>query len=241
MHAPRAPAHNLLLRSLSLEDRALLEPHLHARPTERRFYLAKAGEPIEQVHFLDGGVASVVVRDRDGAEMEVGMIGHEGIAPVAVVLGAETTPHDIYIQIEGGDVQSMPASILRDLMRAHQSLREALGRYVMVFLTQATNTAVSNASDPIERRLARWLLMCHDRVAGDDLALTHEFVAMMLGIRRSSVTVSLHVLEGMGAIRSTRGLITVVDRDRLEELAGESYGQPEAEYRKLVGPFPAAA
>ncbi len=126
-------------------------------------------------------------------------------------------------------------------MRANQSLRETLHRYAMAFLTQATNTVISNANHPVEQRLARWLLMCRDRLEADEIGITHDVVANLLGIRRASVTVSLHVLEGIGAIRSTRGLVTVLDRALLMELAGEAYGQAEAEYRKLVGPFPATA
>ncbi len=241
MHAPRAPARNLLLRSLSREDLALLEPHMHAVPLHRRMSLADADAPIGRVFFLQGGVASVVARGKDGTEVEVGLIGHEGVTPIAAVLGAETSPHDTYIQIGGSEALVIEAHMLRDLMRANQSLREALQRYAMAFLTQATNTAMSNSGHPVEQRLARWLLMCHDRLPGDEIELTHEFIAVMLSIRRASVTVALHVLEGMGAIRSTRGLVTVLDREKLMDLAGEAYGQAEAEYRKLVGPFPAAA
>lgn len=229
---------NLLLRSLAKQDYALLDAHLHPVELHRHVTLVTAGAPIAQVYFLNGGVASVVARGRDGTEMEVGMVGHEGVTPIAAILGAETSTHDIHVAVGGYGAQAMSAAALRDLMRGSESLREALQRYAMTFLTQVTNTAISNGT-PIEQRLARWLLMCHDRMPGDELELTHDFVATMLSIRRSSVTVTLHVLEGVGAIRSTRGLVTVLDRERLMELAGEAYGQPEAEYRKLIGPFPA--
>ena len=96
---------------------------------------------------------------------------------------------------------------------------------------------MSNAHHPVEARLARWLLMCHDRTDGHDLNLTHEFMGMMIGARRSGVPVTLHALEAAGMIRSTRSKVTIIDRALLEDIAGEAYGLPEAEYRRLVGPL----
>ena len=110
-------------------------------------------------------------------------------------------------------------------------------RFVQALNVQAASTAAANAHFDLPERLARWLLMCHDRVSSDQLELTHEFMAMMLAVRRSSVTVTLHTLEGTRAIRGTRGSVTVLDRARLEEIAGSSYGEPEDEYRRLLGPF----
>nr|WP_274602218.1 helix-turn-helix domain-containing protein [Sphingomonas sp. CFBP 8760] len=95
----------------------------------------------------------------------------------------------------------------------------------------------TNATHRVEARLARWLLMCHDRIDGDEIALTHEFMSMMIGAERSKVTITLHVLEGTGLIRAERGRIVIRDRDKLEELAGDGYGIPEAEYRRLIGPI----
>jgi hypothetical protein len=116
-------------------------------------------------------------------------------------------------------------------------LYQHLLRYVHVFDVQVAHTALSHGSYGLEARLARWLLMCHDRLDGNDLPLVHEFLALMLGVRRAGVTETMHLLEGVHAIKATRGLITVLDRDKLEEAAGESYGVPEAELEKLIGPF----
>lgn len=239
MHAPRTLTRNLLLRSLSPEDQAILEPHLTRVRLEKRQCLVEAEKPIETAYFPEGGVSSMVSNSKEGDEIEIGVVGHEGVVPVFCLLGGQTSPHAVYVQIDGHHALTIPASVLHQLLREHESLRETLQHYAMAFLVQMSNTAVCNANAPIEQRLARWLLMCHDRLEGDELALTHEFIGMMLGVRRSSVTVSLHVLEGMGAVRSTRGLIVVLDRERLIDLAGETYGQPEAEYRRIVGPFPA--
>lgn len=237
MPISRADTRNLLLRSLSDEDFALLQPHLTREPLERRKKLVEANRIFDKAWFPEDGVTSVVLRLARGAEMEVGIVGREGMLPVAAVLSAETSPHDIFVQVAGQSGLSMPFSVLRDLLREHAGLREALQRFAMTFFVQTTSTATSAGNHPIEQRLARWLLMCHDRVTGDDLRLTHEFIGLMLAVRRVSVTTTLKTLEGMGAISAKRGTVVVTDRALLEDLAGEAYGLAEAEYRQLVGPF----
>ena len=119
-------------------------------------------------------------------------------------------------------------------MAQSRSLHRHLLRYAQASHVQVSETAFANANSDVEARLARWLLMCHDRVDGDDIPLTHEFIAMMLGVRRPRVTVALHVLEGMQVIRAKRGTVTVLDREKLEELAHEAYGLSEAEYTRLM-------
>jgi CRP-like cAMP-binding protein len=108
-------------------------------------------------------------------------------------------------------------------------------RYAQALNVQTSGAAFSNAEHTVEMRLARWLLMCHDRVDGDEFKLTHDFISMMLGVRRAGVTTALHVLEGHHLIRARRGSITVVDRDALMTLADDAYGLPEAEYERLFG------
>ena len=104
-------------------------------------------------------------------------------------------------------------------------------------MIQTAHTVLAQGRAKLEERLARWLLMSHDRAEGDELPLTHEFLALMLGVRRAGVTMATHLLEGRGVIRATRGQLMVVDRKGLEEIAGGTYGVPEAEYRRLIGPF----
>ena len=238
MTSSRATTRNLLLRALSNDEFALLQPHLGPVQLYKRRRLAEANQPVGQVWFPEGGVTSVVMRLSDGAEMEIGSTGREGMVPVNALLGIDSSPYETFVQVEGPDALAMSYPLLRDLVREHAGLREKLQRYAMAFLVQTTNTAVSAGNHPIEQRLSRWLLMCHDRLPGDDVALTHDYLALMLKVRRSSVTVALHALEDMGAINARRGTVVVLDRALLERLAGEAYGQSEAEYRKLVGPFP---
>jgi CRP-like cAMP-binding protein len=124
---------------------------------------------------------------------------------------------------------------LLEAIHTSAPLRKLLMKYMQTLSTQTSYTALSNAVHHVDERLARWLLMCHDRVDGDEFALTHEFLSLMLAVRRPSVTTALHVLEGNGFIRSVRGYITILDRAALETFAADAYGRPEEEYRRLIG------
>jgi CRP-like cAMP-binding protein len=228
---------NLLIDALSLDDIELLKPLFTREKLYREQVLIPASEPIEHVWFPEGGVASVVAHKVDSGPTEVGIFGRDGFAGMPLLLGADASVHHICIQVEGGTGLRIAASHFLNAVSQSATLRTTLLRYVQTFIIQTADSAISNAHQRIEARLARWLLMCHDRNDGDEIMLTHEFMAMMIAADRSSVTVSLHVLEGAGMIRSKRGRVLILDREKLEELAGEGYGRPEAEYRKLIAPF----
>jgi CRP-like cAMP-binding protein len=225
--------HNRLLRTLSSEDFGLVQPHLSHLDVNRGDVLIEANEPIEHVHFPEAGIASIVANTEDGRRIEVGLYGREGMSGTAVLLGADQTPHENFYQVAGSALRMASEDLQRALARS-PSLNGLLLRYVQAFQVQTAYTALSNGSYSIEERLARWLLMCHDRIDGDELPLTHEFLGMMLGVRRSSVTLALQILEGAKVIQARRGHITILDRDKLEEIAGDSYGTPEVEYARLV-------
>lgn len=228
---------NLLLATIGSDDRALLAPHLTRYPVTRRQVLVSADTAIEHVWFLESGVASIVSMLGDQIQTEVGIFGREGFAGTPLLLGSEISPHEVFMQIEGDSGLRMDRAPFLAAVERSVTLRTTLLRYVQTMMIQAAHSTVSNAHQRIEARLARWLLMCHDRNAGDEIAVTHEFMAMMIGAERSGVTVSLHVLEGAGMIRSTRGRVIILDRRLLEELAGDTYGRAEAEYRRLIAPF----
>jgi len=228
---------NTLLAALSVEDLALLEPNFTREILQRERVLIAANMPIQYVWFPEGGVASVVAEMADNGPTEVGIFGREGFAGIPLLLGADSSPHVIFMQVNGHTGLRIEAPLFLAAVDRSITLRTTLLRYVQTFITQTAHSAVSNAHQRIEARLARWLLMCHDRNDGDDIHLTHEFMAMMIAAERSGVTVSLHVLEGAGMIRSKRGRVIILDRVKLEDLAGDSYGRPEAEYRHLVAPF----
>jgi len=237
MSTRQASTANTLLRVLTEADYALLEPHLEREQLKLKDPIFEPNEPIERVYFLEEGVASIVSEQEDGDKVEVGLFGREGMSGAAVVMGAEQSPHASMIQVGNPATLVIPSARLVTACEASASLQRLLMRYVQSLNVQAASTAASNAHYALPERLARWLLMCHDRTDGDRMELTHEFLSMMLAVRRSGVTVTLHTLEATGAIRSNRGIVTVTNRGRLEEMAGDAYGQAEAEYRRLIGPF----
>ncbi|MBD8688419.1 MULTISPECIES: Crp/Fnr family transcriptional regulator [unclassified Rhizobium] len=221
---------NGLLKTLNREDMALIQPLLEKVTLAQEQSLFESYEPISHVYFFESGLSSeVVVASKS---IEVGCIGHEGCSGVPVLLGVEASPHKAFMQV-GGEALRIPSADLRALMNDSRTLREHLQKYAHVFMIQIAATALADGRYDVEQRLARWLLMCQDRL-GDELPLKHDFLAIMLGVRRPSVTDALHKLEGNLAIKAERGMITVKNRDILLETAGDSYGIPEAEHRRLI-------
>jgi CRP-like cAMP-binding protein len=234
MHPPQQLSiGNRLLASLSANDFASLQPHLEPVPLDLRQVLIEPNTTIAHVFFPEAGMSSVT-NNSSGGKIEVGVVGREGMVGLPIVLGIDRTPYEHFMQIAGHGWR-IAAQDLEQAMARSNSLHRHLLRYAQASHVQVSETAFANANSDVEARLARWLLMCHDRVEGDDIPLTHEFIAMMLGVRRPGVTVALHVLEGMQVIRAKRGVITVLDREKLEELAEDSYGLSEVEYTRLMG------
>jgi CRP-like cAMP-binding protein len=225
---------NRLLRRMSSSDLALLDPHWERRDLPERTDFERPNKPVKAVCFMETGIASVVARSPHGEKVEVGVIGREGMTGHIVVMGNDRSPNESYMQVAGSGL-SMPAAKLRVALDESATLRPLLTLYVQTFTTQASYTALANARGRLEERLARWLLMAHDRIEGDELPLKHEFLALMLGVRRAGVTVALQELASASLIGTHRGRITVVDREGLEEAANGLYGTPEAEYKRLIG------
>jgi CRP-like cAMP-binding protein len=229
-----SPSRNQLLAALSASDRALLQPHLQPISMPVLKDMERPNRRIETVYFLDTGIASVVAVQSDGTKAEVGLIGCEGMSGTAVVLGGDQSPHSTYIQV-AGEGQRIAASELRKAMDASETLRSSLLKFVQAFMVQTAHTAIANARAHIDRRLARWILMAHDRMHDNRLSLKHEFLALMLGVRRAGVTEALHSLKRQKLIDTGRNLIVVLNRKGIEQLAGNCYGVPEKEYRRLIG------
>jgi CRP-like cAMP-binding protein len=165
--------------------------------------------------------------------IEIGIIGKEGMTGLQVVLGNDRSPYETFIQIPGNGLR-IEAEKLRAAMDKSRSMQQLLLRYVQVFMIQTSQTALSNAAALLSQRLARWLLMCEDRLNTKHIPLTHEFLAMMLGVQRSGVTIALGELENRDLIRGKRGLITILDRPTLEKMTNGSYGVAEAEYKRRL-------
>jgi CRP-like cAMP-binding protein len=225
---------NRLLNSLSTADFGLLRPNLEPVALALRQVLETPNKRIDDVYFIGSGFASVVAIQANQVKAEVGLIGREGMTGLPVVLGNHLSPQSTFIQAAGSG-QRIDAIVLRKAINSSPSLHAALLRYVQAFLVQTTHTAVANACAKLDQRLARWILMADDRVDGNSLPLTHEFLSLMLGVRRAGVTEALHALESKGLIRSSRGAIVVRNRKGIERSAGGTYGVPEKELRRLMG------
>jgi CRP-like cAMP-binding protein len=228
----QADVENRLLSLLATEDYLALQPYLRRRSVEFREVLAEPGQRMHHAYFPENGIVSVVASNV--ADVEVGVVGREGCVGASVVLEVEHSSVKAYGQMTGQGL-TLPAPILLDAAAQSRSLRRVFLRYTHAFWLQTAEAACATARHTIEQRLARWLLMCHDRADGDELALTHEFLATMLGVRRPGVTIATHVLEGQGLIRAQRRRITILDRAGLECMAGSSYGAADAEYERILG------
>ena len=189
-----SPRRNQLLAAMSATDFASLQPHLQPVPMALLKDMERPNRRIETVYFLDTGIASVVAVQPDETRVEVGLIGREGMSGIAVVLGGDQSPHSTYIQV-AGEGQRITAKELRKAMNASQTLQSLLLKFVQVFMVQTAHTAIVNARGHIDQRLARWILMAHDRTRDNTLPLTHEFLSLMLGVRRAGVTEALQSLK----------------------------------------------
>ena len=225
---------NRMLTALEGHDFNLLAPYLERVDLPAQFTIAEPQMKLDYVYFAESGIGAVMTRSATGQTAEAGMFGWEGFVPTAAIIGDDRVPYLIEINI-GGAGYRVPVGALREATLKSSSLQIPLIKYMHVFATQVAYTALANIRYLLEQRLARWLLMCHDRLRSNEMAITHDYIALMLGARRPGVTTSLHVLEGHHLIRSVRGSIAILDRAGLEAFAAGSYGVPEQEYERLIG------
>ncbi len=225
---------NRLLARLSDADRDRLLPHLTFVQLPQRMQLVTPGKTIERCYFFESGVASVVSTTPDGRQAEIGIIGREGMVDVAAVMGGKRTPLEVFIQMPG-EAYAIPTGEVARFADESREFRRLLLGFAHSFLIQVSQTALATVTLNIQDRLARWLLMSCDRSESDSFPITHEFLSLMLGVRRAGVTDALGALAESGYIATTRGQITILDRDGIEKRVGSSYGIPEANYRELVG------
>lgn len=212
---------NRILSHISKDDLALLSPGLSPIDLPLRKQLEVPNRNIEHVYFPTRGFASVVAKV-PGGTIEVGLIGRESMSGLAVIMGASRTQNSTYMQSAGSGYR-VTASHLRHCMEVSPTLRLRLLRFGHAFLMQVAQTAAVNARNKLEERLARWLLLAADRSDGNELHLTHEFLAIMLGVRRAGVTIALGFLESRALIRIGRGKIHLLDREALVKLSNGAY------------------
>jgi CRP-like cAMP-binding protein len=227
---------NILLRRLSPSDQALLEPHVEERLVSCGAPLIRQDDELDSVHFPDSAIFSLVERVGPDKFAEIAVVGREGMLGWPAILGCNNSTHAATCQIQGSVIRISAAPLLAACARS-PSLWPALLQFVHLIIVQMARAIASHLQDPLDQRLARWLLMRHDRVGGDILLVHHDEIADRLNVRRASVTDGLHILEGDCMIRCNRGRIAIRDRAALETFAGDSYGVVEAHYRTLIAPF----
>jgi CRP-like cAMP-binding protein len=194
----------------------------------------ESGGRIDYMYFPTTAVVSLLYIMEDGSTTEVGLTGNDGVVGVALFLGGETAPNRALVQIAGG-AYKMKAKLLQEEFKRAGPLQRRLLRYTQALIAQISQTAVCNRLHSIEKRLCRWLLLCHDRVQTDEILMTQEFVSNMLGGRRESVTVAAGRLQDSGLIHYVRGHISILDRKGLEANACECYQIVKSEFDRLLG------
>lgn len=237
MHLPDSDSakQNRLLAQISEEDFEWLRPHMQPVSLERAALLIEPHQPITHVYFPIDGLASLVAVMEDGATVEAGSVGREGMTGVPVILNATTTPMQTLVQIPG-DFIRVSAEVIAAAHAERASVTSVLNRYVHFLFTLASQSAACNRRHDVAARLARWLMTSADGVASTHLAITQEFLAAMLGVRRAGVTETAIRLQDAGLIRYTRGLVDILDVEGLRAAACECYAVLKAEYSRVLGP-----
>src|SRR5580693_10625142 len=229
----RTGVRNRLLQKLSDADWALISSNLEAVTLKERQIVEVPHKPITHLLFVEVGVVSVVAVNGSDHRIEVGVIGNEGMTGVSLVMGDGQAQHSTYMQIGGNGYRIAQAPFVEALEKS-ASFKALMVKSAHAFMIQTAHTALANGRAKLEERLARWLLMAHDRMDTDAVPLTHEFLAVMLGVRRAGVTVALHSFEQRGFIAMRRGQLTLINRAGIEQVAGSFYGMPEAELKRLM-------
>jgi CRP-like cAMP-binding protein len=214
-----SPFANVILESLSPAARERLRPEESSVAIKK--VLFDSASTTRDIFFPDAGCVVSLIREMsDGSTLEVGLVGFEGVTPIYSILADDSQPDQALVQ-NGGKLWRVTAARLRKEMSINEGLRALLMRYAAAFMQQLSQNAVCNRLHSIEQRLAKWLLVMRDRTVIDELQLTHEFIAHMLGIRRSGVSLAMAELTGDGLIRHARSRVILLDRDGLQERACE--------------------
>lgn len=232
---PGAGERNSILCSLSPSDYERVMEHAVTVPLRLKQDLVEAGEPISYAWFPQSGMLSIVNDMDDGkTTIEVGVIGREGVAGLPLFHGRNTQPLRIVVQV-AGEATRIPAAAFERAIEASPRLRTALHTYTLALMNQAGQQVACNRLHSLEQRCARWLLTTHDHMDAEELPLTQELLAVMLGVRRPGVTVAAQTLQEAGLIRYRRGRIQITDRRGLEKIACECYRRIRDGYEDLLG------
>ncbi len=225
---------NRLLSLLSNDDYERLRPHLSHVVFDYKKSLYEASRPIDHVYFPIDGVASLVITSADGSSAEVGTIGSEGLVGLPVCLGDREAPSSVYVQVPGKALQ-IDARLFRGELARSPALNRIMLRYAHAFFNQVAQSAACAHLHRVEQRCCRWLLMTRDRMPSDEFLLTHEFLGMMLGVRRTTVTDVMGALQRAGLVRYRRGHVTILDHEALRQRTCECYDISRLEFDRLLG------
>lgn len=232
-------AGNALLSDLDRSDLHLLIPHFSRQTARHGEILFDVGSLIDRIYFPETAVISIVTCDGLHDRVEHGVIGREGYVGWSALMGCEVAPCRAVVQHDGGTLLAIDLKVLAAAARASSTLLTTLLKFAGVMAVQTMSSLVAHGY-PLASRLSRWLLMRHDRISNDTILVLHEEIRISLGVRRASVTDSLHILEGERLIRSRRGQVQIVDRTGLEERAGQCYGAAESYHRQMLSKSSAA-
>jgi CRP-like cAMP-binding protein len=233
MAQPGCVLPNSFLHHLAASDRARLEPHLEVMPVVRGTVLFDAAAAGEHIYFPQGPLVSV----EQGSRVEVAVIANEGLVGWPALAGLQESPFRAVVRGRDGLLLRLSTDVARKAMLCSPAIGIAINSFAAAIGVQMAETIGAFASHRIEVRLARWILLRHDRVGGDEIIAQHDEIADNLGARRASITDCLHIIEGAGSLRCRRGRISVRDRAALELLAAGCYGEAESVYRQLIGAF----
>jgi CRP-like cAMP-binding protein len=231
---PTELAENRLIASLPPEEYERLLPKLQPVSFTLGEVVYEFGGHLEYVFFPTNSIVSLLYTMENGASAEMGLTGSDGVVGIALFMGGGTMPNRAVVQSAGGALR-MKAKVLQDEFARGGKFQRLLLRYTQALITQISQTAVCNRLHSVEQQLCRWLLLSHDRVQADELIMTQELIADMLGVRREGVTVAAGRLQDAGAIRYVRGHVKIVDRQKLERTVCECYRVVKDEFDRLLG------
>jgi CRP-like cAMP-binding protein len=233
---PLPPEQNRILNALPALERERLFPHLRHVTLPLGTVIYESGARLRDIYFPTNSIVSLLYVLANGASAEIAVVGREGAVGVSLFMGGETTPSRAVVQSAGGAYR-LSGTLLKDEFRRHGQLLAVLLRYTQSLITQMAQTAVCNRHHSLDQQLARWLLLSLDRLDSNELRMTQELIANMLGVRREGVTEAAGKLQAQGVIRYARGKITVLDRALLERLSCECYAVVRNETERLLGSF----
>jgi CRP-like cAMP-binding protein len=231
------PQQNQLLAALSPAERERIFPHLQLVPMPLGEVLYESGDLLHHVYFPTDSIVSLLYVLADGASAEISVVGNEGLIGIALFMGGETTPSRAIVQ-SAGHAYRLVGQLLKNEFHRNGPMQVLLLRYTQALITQMAQTAVCNRHHSVDQQLCRWLLLSLDRLPSNQLTMTQELIANMLGVRREGVTEAAGKLHKLGVIRYARGQITVLDRPRLEQLCCECYAVVKTESDRLLPPRP---